>query len=148
MFPCQGCTRHVRDDSRQCPFCGASLRSGPSPIHGGVIGAILGLALVGCGEPDPGDEEGASTVANTSAATDSASTGNVTVNGSEAEAADYGGPEGTGSATASTGVDTGASTDTGQEAEAADYGGPESTGSATTATSGTDTGTGTGTSGG
>ncbi|MCX4245645.1 hypothetical protein [Paraliomyxa miuraensis] len=130
MFPCHGCTRHVRDDARQCPFCGASLRTGPSPFHGGfMMGAILGLVLVGCGDPDPGDEEGASTVANTSAATEgsessSTTTGNATTNGNEAEAADYGTAPPPDDTTGSTGMDTG-STTAGQEGEAADYGAPD-----------------------
>lgn len=129
MFPCHRCTRHVREESRACPFCGASLRSGPSPIHGGFIGAILGLALVGCGDPDPGDEEGASTVANPTASSGTAGdTGSASTEGGSAEAADYGTAEPPADSTSSSGTDTGSSTDAGQEGEAADYGGPEGTG--------------------
>ncbi|MCA9648339.1 MAG: hypothetical protein H6712_07425 [Myxococcales bacterium] len=109
MFTCHACSRHVRPDSRSCPFCGASLRSDPAPTHAGfVMGAVLGLALVSCGEPDTGDE-GASTQASTADGTGTTSDPSATSQPStvgqetatpgdtfEAEAADYGGPEVTG----------------------------------------------------
>lgn len=137
MFTCHGCTRHVLEGSRKCPFCGVTLRASISPTHGGFMGAILGLALVGCGDPDPGDEEGASSPATTNS---TATAGNTTGESTsvvdptnEAEAADYGGPEADTTIppepSSSSGTDTGTTTDDpGSEAEGADYGGPESTG--------------------
>lgn len=132
MFPCHGCTRHVREGTRTCPFCGATLRSGVSPVHGGfVMGAILGLTLVGCGEPEPDDDQSTG-MTNTTPATSAASTGTSGTGTtgpdmtSEAEAADYGTAEPPSDSTGSSGTDTG-STTAGQEGEAADYGGPEGT---------------------
>lgn len=145
MFTCHACTRHVMEDSKACPFCGVTLRSGTSPAAGGfVMTAVLGLALVGCTDPDTGDE-GASTQSMTdpSATSQGTTTGGESSPGDtfEAEAADYGGPTGippdtTGSAETTSGplpetgtTDTGATTnEPGTDTEGADYAGPASTG--------------------
>ena len=137
MFTCHGCTRHVLEGTRKCPFCGVTLRASISPVTGGFVGAILGLALYGCGDPDPGDEEGASSPNTTTnaTATDGSTTGestSVVDPTNEAEAADYGGPEADTAippdTNSSSGTDTGTTTeDPGSEAEGADYGGPEGT---------------------
>lgn len=105
------------------------MRAGLSPMHGGFMGAILGLALVGCGDPDPGDEEGATTpssTTNASGSTTGEGTASTTDPGNEAEGVDYGTAEPPAGTTGSSGTDSGSSTgEPGSEAEGADYGGPE-----------------------
>lgn len=56
MIPCPTCDRFVRTDSNHCPFCDATLRDG-SMLGSVVVGALLGLGTVGCGEPGDGGTE-------------------------------------------------------------------------------------------
>lgn len=145
VIPCPSCERFVLGTSRDCPFCGAVLRDGPSP-SGGVTGILLGLMLAACGT-EPGSEEGGSTtvVADTTSTTDdpsatSTSSGQITSleDDSVGEVAAYAGPGSfTDTFPDTTGDTDGTGTGTGTD-----------TGTGTGTDTGTGTGTGTGSSGG
>jgi hypothetical protein len=50
LTPCRSCHSHVFADERECPHCGANLRS-----NAALPAVLVGLALAGCpGEPEYG----------------------------------------------------------------------------------------------
>lgn len=62
LVPCPSCSCHVLVDERECPGCGATLRTTAAPR---VAAAVVGLALGGCivaepayGVPDPSTTTG------------------------------------------------------------------------------------------
>lgn len=56
MRACPGCHRHVAHHERRCPFCGAPQRTVGATGLLRVLSALsLGLAVVGCGDKDPGE---------------------------------------------------------------------------------------------
>ncbi len=54
MVPCLGCHRHIRFDTRACPFCATPLREDAAPPSR-FAGVLLGLTLFGCGVESDGD---------------------------------------------------------------------------------------------
>ena len=51
LHPCARCGAHVFEDGTPCPSCGAA----PSPARLTAAAALMGLALVACGDKDGGD---------------------------------------------------------------------------------------------
>lgn len=82
LIPCPSCSSHVLANDRECPHCGAVLRTAGAPLAAAVI---AGLMLVGCAD-DAGDDVGepeygvpvtttADTVGSTAAASDDTAAG-------------------------------------------------------------------------
>jgi hypothetical protein len=120
LTPCPSCSSHVLTDERECPHCGASLRTIAAPR---VAAVVVGLTLGGCilpqpayGIPDPSTSTGTEGTAGTS--TDTGSTDAQT-----STAASEG--TSTGMADSTTG-DTEATAGSGTAGEP-DYGVPETT---------------------
>jgi hypothetical protein len=57
---CPGCHRHLREDARDCPFCGAAPRSPLVRALNTVGGAVTALVLAACYgvAPDKMDDTG------------------------------------------------------------------------------------------
>jgi hypothetical protein len=53
LLPCARCGAHVFGDAAACPSCGAA----PHPTRLTAAAALMGLALVACGDKD-GDDSG------------------------------------------------------------------------------------------
>ena len=51
LLSCARCGAHVFGDAATCPSCGAA----PSPTRLSAAAALMGLALVACGDKDGGD---------------------------------------------------------------------------------------------
>ena len=51
LLSCARCGAHVFGDAATCPSCGAA----PSPTRLTAAAALMGLALVACGDKDGGD---------------------------------------------------------------------------------------------
>ena len=123
MLPCHACHRHVRAVESSCPFCGARLARGVSPLRElvGVVGAIgVGASLlgaVGCTSEIPEDPQAGTTTSpsSTQEGTDSASTteGTEATESSESEV------------TSSTLTDTDDSTDPQTNTSGGFYAGPD-----------------------
>lgn len=124
LTPCPTCSSHVLADERECPHCGATLRTIAAPR---VAAVVVGLTLGGCiipqpayGIPDPSsssDTDGTAGTASTGTATDGMTDGTTGTVGSEGTS--------TGMADSTTG-DTGATAGSGMVGEP-DYGMPETT---------------------
>lgn len=126
MIPCPSCSRFIRNDTRTCPFCDATVSSAPA-VMGPMAGALLGLTLAACGGDDTGDE--------------GADSGQVIT---DTAVAAYGGPE------VDTSIDDGIPPED-DDANTTDGGGTSSggsdSGSGTTAADGSSSGSGTGDTG-
>jgi hypothetical protein len=120
LTPCPSCSSHALADERECPHCGAPLRSTAAPR---VAAVVVGLTLGGCilpqpayGIPDPSTSSGTEGTAGTS--TDTGETEGMTSTSTAGTS--------TGMADSDTGDTdaTAGSTSVGEP----DYGVPESTG--------------------
>jgi hypothetical protein len=104
LTPCPSCRAHVLVQERQCPHCGATLRTAGAPLAAAVVASLM---LGGCpaddvGEPEYGvpltegpDTDGGTTAATTSdtGETDGGTTGATATTGDtdvSAGEADYG----------------------------------------------------------
>lgn len=122
LTPCPSCSSHVLADERECPHCGATLRTIGAPR---VAAVVVGLTLGGCiipqpayGIPDPSATESTEGTAGASTGSDSGTTEGMTgTAGSEGTS--------TGMADSTTG-DTEATAGSGTAGEP-DYGVPETT---------------------
>lgn len=116
LTPCPSCHAHVLVDDRECPHCGAALRTATAPLAAAVVASLM---LGGCpagddvGEPEYGVP-----------LTESTSAGTGTTGG-EATGTDSGGA--TAGAESSTGGGTASTGDTDPSAGEADYGVAETT---------------------
>lgn len=126
LTPCPSCSSHVLADERECPHCGATLRTIGAPR---VAAVVVGLTLGGCiipqpayGIPDPSTTESTEGTAGTSTGSDTGTTEGMT-DGMTGTAGSEG--TSTGMADSTTG-DTDATAGSGTAGEP-DYGVPETT---------------------
>ena len=111
MLTCHACQRHVRDSEIRCPFCTATLRTGPAPGSLSSLVLVAGLTLLACSDDG---SEGTSTDSN-------ANTDDVT---SESESTAETTMDTSGETTMDTGETSGETTTTDTQEGGSDYAGP------------------------
>lgn len=124
LTPCPSCSSHVLAEERECPHCGATLRTIAAPR---VAAVVVGLTLGGCIVPQPAygipDPSSSSDTDGTAGTASTASTGTAAADGMTGTVGSEG--TSTGMADSTTG-DTEATAGSGTAGEP-DYGVPATT---------------------